>query len=129
MGSSAPRPCAESRIGLILALLVAATALVAGAGIVVDAHEPDEPAAAAVALHRREDHTARVHLHLVRRCARLSPRLSGLPHGATPRVGGSGSTRSRAPGLAELRPRAGHAGRDAPLRDGGAAERRGVGVS
>ena len=50
MGSSAPRPCAESRIGLILALLVAATALVAVAGIVVDAHEPDDSVAAAITM-------------------------------------------------------------------------------
>jgi len=50
MGSSAPRPCAEPRVGPILARLAAAAALVAVAGIVVDAHEPDDTLPAAITM-------------------------------------------------------------------------------
>ena len=45
MGSSAPRRFAESRVGLIAALLAAA---VAAAGVAVDAHEPDDTGPAAL---------------------------------------------------------------------------------
>jgi len=50
MGSSAPRPCAEPRVGPILARLAAAAALVAVAGIVVDAHEPDDTLPASITM-------------------------------------------------------------------------------
>ena len=50
MGSSARRPCADSRIQPILTVLAAAAVLVAVAGIVVDAHEPDEATPGAVTM-------------------------------------------------------------------------------
>src|SRR5256884_2598365 len=50
MGASTPRPCAESRIGPIVTILAAATALVAADGIVGDAHEPDDTTAAAITM-------------------------------------------------------------------------------
>ena len=50
MGSSTPRPCAESRIGPIVTILAAAAALVAADGIVGDAHEPDDTTVAAITM-------------------------------------------------------------------------------
>lgn len=50
MGSSAPRRSAESRVGRIVRLLAAATALVAVAGTIVEAHEPDDTAPASVTM-------------------------------------------------------------------------------
>src|SRR5438445_9793125 len=50
MGSSAPRPRADSRIGPIAMFLAAAAAVVAAAGIVADAHEPDDTPPAAITM-------------------------------------------------------------------------------
>jgi protein SCO1/2 len=50
MGSSAPRRSAESRVGLLVRLLAAATALVAVAGTIVEAHEPDDTVPASVTM-------------------------------------------------------------------------------
>src|SRR2546428_13755554 len=50
MGSSAPRPRADSRLGPIVMFLAAAAAVVAAAGIVVDAHEPDDTPPAAITM-------------------------------------------------------------------------------